>query len=140
MVLGDGEAAVSEIVDRLHLPQPQVSKHLGVLRAVDLVRCRTVGRRRLYRVNGAGLKPVHDWVRAFERHWNERFDRLDDLLTELPTGGSPVTIAPTRWHGTHTVEHTSKEHRDGHVGSGMEQGMQHSLDRIEDLLASDACR
>jgi uncharacterized protein YndB with AHSA1/START domain len=39
-----------------------------------------------------------------------------------------------------TVEHTSKEHRDGHVGSGMEVGMQHSLDRIEDLLASGACR
>jgi DNA-binding transcriptional ArsR family regulator len=83
MALGDREAAVGELVERLHLPQPQVSKHLGVLRAVDLVRCRTAGRRRLYRVNGAGLKPVHDWVRAFERHWNERLDRLDDLLTEL---------------------------------------------------------
>ena len=81
--LAGGEAAVGELVARLHLPQPQVSKHLGVLRAVDLVRCRTVGRRRLYRVNGAGLKPVHDWVQTFEAHWNERFDRLDDLLTEL---------------------------------------------------------
>ena len=74
---------MGEIVDRLPCPQPQVSKHLGVLRAVDLVRCRTVGRHRLYRVNGAALKPVHDWVRAFEPHWNERLDRLDDLLTEL---------------------------------------------------------
>jgi len=81
--LAGGEAAVGELVARLHLPQPQVSQHLGVLRAVDLVRCRTVGRRRLYRVNGAGLKPVHDWVQTFEAHWNERFDRLDDLLTEL---------------------------------------------------------
>src|SRR5689334_21865345 len=83
MVLADGEAAVGDIVERVQLPQPQVSKHLGVLRAVDLVRSRTVGRQRLYRINGAPLKPVHDWVRNFEAHWNERLDRLDDLLTEL---------------------------------------------------------
>jgi DNA-binding transcriptional ArsR family regulator len=82
-VLAGGEAAVGEIVERLQLSQPQVSKHLGVLRTVDLVRCRTVGRRRLYRVNGAALRPVHEWVRTFEAHWNERLDRLDDLLTEL---------------------------------------------------------
>ncbi len=81
--LAGGEAAVGEIVERLRLPQPQVSRHLGVLRSVDLVRCRTVGRRRLYRVNGAALKPVHDWVKSFEAHWNARLDRLDDLLTEL---------------------------------------------------------
>ncbi len=90
--LADGEAAVGEIVERLRLPQPQVSRHLGVLRRVDLVRCRTVGRRRLYRVNGAALKPVHDWVRTFEAHWNARLDRLDDLLTELqqnPDRGDP---------------------------------------------------
>jgi DNA-binding transcriptional ArsR family regulator len=82
-VLAGGEAAVGEIVERLQLSQPQVSKHLGVLRTVDLVRCRTVGRRRLYRVNGAALRPVHEWVRSFEAHWNDRLDRLDDLLTEL---------------------------------------------------------
>lgn len=84
-----GEAAVGEIVERLQLPQPQVSKHLGVLRSVDLVRCRTVGRRRLYRVNGAALKPVHDWVRTFEAHWNVQLDRLDILLTELQQADSP---------------------------------------------------
>jgi DNA-binding transcriptional ArsR family regulator len=83
MAHADGEAAVGEIVARVHMPQPQVSKHLGVLRTVDLVRCRTVGRQRVYRINGAALKPVHDWVRGFEAHWNERLDRLDDLLTEL---------------------------------------------------------
>jgi hypothetical protein len=60
-----------------------VSKHLGVLRTVDLVRCRTVGRQRLYRVNGPALKPIHDWLAAFEGLWNERFDRLDDYLGEL---------------------------------------------------------
>lgn len=89
MALSTGEAAVGELVDRLRLPQPQVSKHLGVLRTVDLVRCRTVGRRRVYRVNGAALKPVHDWVRTFEAHWNDRLDRLDDMLTELQQEDTP---------------------------------------------------
>jgi DNA-binding transcriptional ArsR family regulator len=81
--LGTGEATVGELVDRLGLSQPQVSKHLGVLRAVGLVLVRVDGKRRWYRVNGPALKPVHDWVRAFERTWNERLDRLDDLLVEL---------------------------------------------------------
>lgn len=81
--LSGGEAAVGDIVAHVHLSQPQVSKHLGVLRAVDVVRCRTVGRRHLYRVNGAALRPVHDWVQSFEAHWNDRLDRLDDLLVEL---------------------------------------------------------
>ena len=81
--LGAGEATVGELVDRLGLSQPQVSKHLGVLRTVGLVRCRTVGRHRLYRLNGAALRPVHDWISGFETLWNDRLDRLDDLLTEL---------------------------------------------------------
>ena len=81
--IGDGEVTVGELVDRLGLSQPQVSKHLGVLRAVGLVLVRADGRRRWYRVNGAALKPVHDWARSFERTWNTRLDRLDDLLAEL---------------------------------------------------------
>ncbi len=81
--LGRREASVNELVDRLHLTQPQVSKHLGVLRAVGVVQCRTAGRQRLYRVNGAALKPIHDWVRSFEHLWNERLDRLDHLLTDI---------------------------------------------------------
>jgi DNA-binding transcriptional ArsR family regulator len=83
MALSGGEVAVGEIVESLRVPQPQVSRHLGVLRTVDLVRCRSAGRRRLYRLNGAALKPVHDWVRTFEAHWNDRLDQLDDLLIEL---------------------------------------------------------
>ena len=81
--LGTGEATVGELVDRLGLSQPQVSKHLGVLRAVGLVTARVDGRRRWYRLNGPALKPIHDWVRAFERTWIERLDRLDDLLVEM---------------------------------------------------------
>ena len=83
--LGDGEATVNELVERLGLSQPQVSKHLAVLRAVGLVLVRADGRRRWYRVNGPALKPVHDWVGGFERTWNTRLDRLDDVLAELQT-------------------------------------------------------
>ena len=92
MAIGDGEAGVGDLVDRLGLTQPQVSKHLGVLRRVNLVRCRAVGRERRYTVNGTALKPIHDWVSAFERQWNLRLDRLDDVLAELqeePTGREP---------------------------------------------------
>jgi DNA-binding transcriptional ArsR family regulator len=81
--LGTEEATVGQLVDRLGLTQPQVSKHLGVLRQVGLVAVRADGRHRWYRINGPALQPVHDWVRRFERTWNERLDRLDDLLGEL---------------------------------------------------------
>lgn len=81
--IGTREATVGELVDRLGLGQPQVSKHLAVLRAVDLVLVRKEGRHRWYRVNGPALKPIHDWVRTFEGTWNARLDRLDDLLAEI---------------------------------------------------------
>jgi DNA-binding transcriptional ArsR family regulator len=60
-----------------------VSKHLRVLREVELVDVRDVGRQRLYRVNGPALKPIHDWVKSYERTWSERFDQLDVVLDEL---------------------------------------------------------
>jgi DNA-binding transcriptional ArsR family regulator len=81
--LGGGEATVGELVDRLGLAQSAVSKHLAVLKAVDLVRVRVDGKHRWYRVNGPALKPIHEWVSAFARTWNDRLDRLDDLLAEL---------------------------------------------------------
>ena len=83
--IGAGEVTVGELVDRLGLSQPQVSKHLGVLRAVGLVLVRADGRHRWYRVNGPALKPIYAWVRPFERTWNARLDRLDDVLAELQT-------------------------------------------------------
>jgi len=97
MAIGDGEAGVGDLVDRLGLTQPQVSKHLGVLRRVNLVRCRAVGRERRYTVNGTALKPIHDWVSAFEQQWNLRLDRLDDVLAELqhePTEQEPTEQQP----------------------------------------------
>ncbi|MCC6740765.1 MAG: winged helix-turn-helix transcriptional regulator [Planctomycetia bacterium] len=78
-----GERSVGDVVRATHFGQPQVSKHLGVLRKVGLVAVRGSGRRRLYRLNARGLKPVHQWVSAFERFWNESFDRLDACLKEL---------------------------------------------------------
>lgn len=82
-VLADGELPVNDLVRLLGLAQPQVSKHLKVLREVGLVDVRQEGRRRLYRLNGAALKPIHDWVKEYERTWSERFDRMDVLLEEL---------------------------------------------------------
>jgi DNA-binding transcriptional ArsR family regulator len=82
-VLAEGERSVNELVDRLGFGQPQVSKHLRVLREVGLVEVRDAGRRRLYRLNGRGLKPIHDWVAGYERWWSERFDELDVVLENL---------------------------------------------------------
>jgi DNA-binding transcriptional ArsR family regulator len=82
-VLAVGERPVNDLVDLLGLAQPLVSKHLRVLREVGLVDVRDEGRRRLYRLNGRPLKPIHDWVKNYERTWSERFDLLDTVLTEL---------------------------------------------------------
>jgi DNA-binding transcriptional ArsR family regulator len=82
-LLVGGEKPVGAIVDDLAISQPQVSKHLRVLSEVGLVRCRAVGRRRLYHLNPEGLHPLHAWVTKYERFWNERFDRLDEYLGEL---------------------------------------------------------
>jgi DNA-binding transcriptional ArsR family regulator len=81
--LGSKELPVNEIVELLRLPQPTVSKHLGVLKKVGLVSERRVGRQRLYRVNVQQLKLIHDWVTPFEQFWNERFDRLDKVIQEV---------------------------------------------------------
>ncbi|HEY5906324.1 MAG: ArsR/SmtB family transcription factor [Actinomycetota bacterium] len=82
-VLASGERPVNDLVSALALAQPQVSKHLRVLREVGLVEVRSDGRRRMYRVNGRSLKPIHDWVRTFEKTWTQRFERLDTVLEEL---------------------------------------------------------
>jgi DNA-binding transcriptional ArsR family regulator len=81
--LGDGERSVNELVGELRLAQPQVSKHLRVLREVGAVSVREAGRQRLYRVNGQALKPIHDWVQAYEDSWSERFNQMDVVLEEL---------------------------------------------------------
>jgi DNA-binding transcriptional ArsR family regulator len=81
--LAGGERPVNDLVEQLGLAQPQVSKHLRVLREVGAVQVRDHGRQRLYRLNGHALKPIHDWVKSYEQAWSERFDRLDDVLEDL---------------------------------------------------------
>jgi DNA-binding transcriptional ArsR family regulator len=82
-VLAGGERPVNDLVRRLGLPQPQVSKHLRVLREVGAVDVRDAGRQRLYRLNGRALKPIHDWVKGYEALWTERFEELDTVLDDL---------------------------------------------------------
>lgn len=74
---------MNDLVRLLGLAQPQVSKHLRVLREVGAVEVRDQGRQRVYRLNGQALKPIHDWVKNYERSWSERFDQLDAVLEEL---------------------------------------------------------
>jgi DNA-binding transcriptional ArsR family regulator len=81
--LAGGERPVNDLVALLGLAQPQVSKHLRVLREVGAVDVREDGRRRLYRLNGEALKPIHDWVKNYERLWSERFELIDVVLEEL---------------------------------------------------------
>jgi DNA-binding transcriptional ArsR family regulator len=82
-VLAGGERPVNDLVEQLGLAQPQVSKHLRVLREVGAVEVREHGRQRLYRLNALALKPIHDWVKGYEQSWSERFDLLDVVLEEL---------------------------------------------------------
>lgn len=95
-LLGAGEQPVGELVRRLGLAQPLVSKHLRVLRAVGAVEVRDEGRRRVYRLNAPALKPVHDWVAPYAQQWSDRFDQLDAVLDDLERD-----------------DHERKEHRDG---------------------------
>ena len=78
-----GEKAVGAIVSELSMSQPQVSKHLRVLSSAGLVQCRAEGRRRLYRLDPAHLRPLREWMAKYEQVMNERLDQMDDYLNEL---------------------------------------------------------
>lgn len=82
-LLAQGERPVNDLVARLAMAQPLVSKHLRVLREVGLVEVRDEGRQRMYRLNARPLKPIHDWVRDYEALWKQRFRRMDEVLDEL---------------------------------------------------------
>ena len=81
--LAGGELSVTDLVERLGVAQPVVSKHLRVLREVGLVRARDEGRQRIYRLDAGPLRAVYEWVREYERLWTERFALLDTVLAEL---------------------------------------------------------
>jgi DNA-binding transcriptional ArsR family regulator len=76
-VLSDGqEYAVNEVVIRMKIAQPAVSKHLSALRKAGIVTMVKRGQHRMYRLNAEGLKPVHDWVKVFERYWTHQVDQI----------------------------------------------------------------
>jgi len=78
-LLSDGEEwAVNDVVIRLRLAQPAVSKHLGVLRKVGVVTAVKRGQHRMYRLEAAQLKPIHDWVKTFERYWTNQISRIKE--------------------------------------------------------------
>lgn len=85
-LLAQQERSVGDLAELLGVAQPQVSKHLTVLRTVGVVNVRDDGRHRVYRVNADGLRPVHEWISQFEQLWSQRFDRLDGVLDELKKG------------------------------------------------------
>ena len=76
-VLADGrEYAVNEIVVRMKMAQPAVSKHLSALRKAGVVTVVKRGQHRMYRLDAHGLRPVHEWVKAFERYWTHQVDQI----------------------------------------------------------------
>jgi DNA-binding transcriptional ArsR family regulator len=82
-LLAGGERPVNDVVESLGLAQPQVSKHLRVLREVGLVSVRGSGQQRLYRLNADRLRPIHDWVRSFEPFWDVQLDRIKERAERL---------------------------------------------------------
>ncbi len=82
-LLREGERAVGDLVDRLGLAQPQVSKHLRVLKEVGLVCVRKAGKHRFYSVQGEQLQQVHEWVVQYERYWEHHLDRVKQRAERL---------------------------------------------------------
>jgi DNA-binding transcriptional ArsR family regulator len=95
-VLVDGrERAVGDVVKVLRMPQPAVSKHLGVLRKVGVVTVVKRGQHRMYRLNAEELKPVHDWVKTFEKYWTHQISRIKERAEQKAASGS-IAPAPAR--------------------------------------------
>jgi DNA-binding transcriptional ArsR family regulator len=78
LLVNGKERAAGDLVLRLRMPQPAVSKHLGVLRKVGVVSVSKRGQLRMYRLNPKELKPVHDWVKTYERFWTYQLDRIKE--------------------------------------------------------------
>jgi DNA-binding transcriptional ArsR family regulator len=81
------ERSVGDLVARMNLEQPSVSKHLRVLRDVGLVRVRRHGRHMLYRTNAEAIRPLHDWTKTFERMWGQQLLRIKERAEEKARDG-----------------------------------------------------
>jgi DNA-binding transcriptional ArsR family regulator len=86
-LLASRERSVGDLVVRLGLEQPSVSKHLGVLRRVGLVRARRHGRHILYETNPDGIRPLHEWTKTFERLWAHQLLRVKERAEEKARQG-----------------------------------------------------
>jgi DNA-binding transcriptional ArsR family regulator len=107
-LLGEaGALAVGALVAALRVPQPAVSKHLGVLREVGLVRVTKRGRQRVYELEAAELKAVHDWTKTYERFWDHHLERIKERAER----------AATRSMGNHAPEARSHGHADDDDGN-----------------------
>lgn len=82
-LLRGGPRPVNDIGARLKLNQPQVSKHLRVLREVGLVEVEPRAQQRVYALRGQPLRELHEWLERYRALWDARFDALDELLGEL---------------------------------------------------------
>jgi len=95
---GHTPRTVGDLVETLNLPQPAVSKHLGVLRKVGLVTVRKQGQHRLYELNAQELKPVHDWVKNFERFWSHHVDRIKERAERVAKERAAAAAASSSSH------------------------------------------
>jgi DNA-binding transcriptional ArsR family regulator len=82
-LLRDGPLTVGEIADRLHVRQPQVSKHLKVLNEAHIVEVRPDANRRIYKLRPEPLQEIDAWLDTFRSMWEDRLDRLDEYLKEI---------------------------------------------------------
>ena len=90
-LLRDGERPVGELVDRLAMSQPAVSKHLRVLRDSGLVEVRVDAQRRVYRLKPGPLREIDAWIEPYRRLWTDRLDRLErQLQTMTDTEGTEI--------------------------------------------------
>lgn len=82
-LLRHGPLTVGEIAEKLNLLQPQTSKHLRVLSESGIVEVQAIANKRIYKLRQQPFQELDDWLKSFDSVWNERFDRLEDYLTEL---------------------------------------------------------
>jgi DNA-binding transcriptional ArsR family regulator len=99
-----GEWPVNHLVARLGWPQPQVSKHLGVLREVGLVHVRRAGRQQMYQLNATPLKSIHEWVGTFERFWSEHLRRIKERAEAKAKTNAKPRAATSRENPKHRSE------------------------------------
>jgi DNA-binding transcriptional ArsR family regulator len=82
-LLRTGPRAVNDIGARLRLNQPQVSKHLRVLKEAGLVDVQPRAQQRVYELRPQPLRKLHGWLERYRRVWEARFEALDELVEEL---------------------------------------------------------